>query len=313
MKSAIIYTLTLAAALTASCEQWNDPGRIGQQPQTPATQNPEAYERYLQGLRDYKATEHPLVVGYLENAPEVSLSEKDFMRSLPDSLDMVVLCRADRITPYDEEDMPLLRRKGTKVLYRLDLTPFAAALSSGTLPGELTSRLEKAAAEYASHGFDGVALVADMETQAGESTLEAMQGAGTRITDFLRDVCGEEGVLIYDGSPLLLNPGERARYDYWMIRSQGARHILDVQARVAYLHNHYGVPLSGILVSGTASGTISGFDNAVAEILPQMAALVNVAGPLAGLCVCNVGEDYYDEKVNYRRTRQAIELLNPSR
>ena len=44
-------------------------------------QNPEQYAAYTQKLRAYKAAKHALVYARLDNAPEVSSSEKDFLRA----------------------------------------------------------------------------------------------------------------------------------------------------------------------------------------------------------------------------------------
>ena len=60
-------------------------------------QNPQEYAAYTQNLRAYKATKHAVVYARLDNAPEVSTGEKDFLRALPDSIDIVTMRNADRL------------------------------------------------------------------------------------------------------------------------------------------------------------------------------------------------------------------------
>ena len=74
-------------------------------------QNPQEYAAYTQNLRAYKATKHAVVYARLDNAPEVSTGEKDFLRALPDSIDIVTMRNADRLSEYDREDMRIMVRK----------------------------------------------------------------------------------------------------------------------------------------------------------------------------------------------------------
>ncbi len=70
-----------------------------------------------------KQRKHAVVYARLDNAPEVSTGEKDFLRALPDSIDIVTMRNADRLSEYDREDMKLVREDyGTKVLYYIDCT-----------------------------------------------------------------------------------------------------------------------------------------------------------------------------------------------
>lgn len=303
--------LALVAVAMVSCEQWTEPRMAGLDPQGPEQQNPALYEQYLQQLRAYKQTDHAIVFATLENSPEVSTSEKDFMRSLPDSLDMVVLLHADRLSDADREDMALMRRKGTKVLYHIDLSRFGDALSWGAIRGDLTDYLDKAAGEYAAQGFDGFSLSASVNMGADGDAPELIGTAAKTITDKLLSAAGEKGILMFTGNALFLTEADRARYDYFAIDASGMKHSREVQNAVDYMHGYLSIPYDKLLVAGAPLQTLTNSSNKVTDALPELASAV-ITGPLAGMGVLGIGDDYYDAKMNYRRTKEAIDMLNPS-
>lgn len=315
IKLKFIVLFLLCAVCLPSCEKWNTPQGIDLTLQDPEGQDPALYEQYMQALRAYKQTTHPLVFGMLENAPQVSISEKDFMRGLPDSLDLVVLCRADKLSSFDIEDMPLMKRKGTKVLYYIDLADFQAALtSSGELPQELTARLDKAISDLRSYDFDGFTLAANIDLSGSDAELEALRRHAATITGRLRAVAGEGTgkVLLFEGNPLLFHEAERAQYDYFVLRTDDMKHVEQVESLIRYAHEYASVPLSKLFITATPSGSITAYDNALNSALDEMVRMVFAAGSLAGVGVYNIGEDYYDPKINYLRTKEAIQTLNPS-
>lgn len=67
-----------------------------------------------------------------------SSSEKDFLRALPDSIDLVSMRNAGRLSGFDREDMKLVRTDyGTRVLYYVDASAaegLNAALSLPLMP-----------------------------------------------------------------------------------------------------------------------------------------------------------------------------------
>lgn len=90
-----LLSLCLLAATFASCEDWNETEAVKQKVERPEDQNPELWAEYTAALRDYKQSEHFIVYARLFNSPQPGTSEKDFMRCLPDSLDIVSLTNAD--------------------------------------------------------------------------------------------------------------------------------------------------------------------------------------------------------------------------
>ena len=114
IKYLILALLIPAAYCFTACDTDIEP--IDQQIIKPDQQDQAQYAAYLAALKAYKASEHYVVYASLANAPAVPGSEKAFLRSLPDSLDIVALENAGNLTEYDIEDIPQAQAKGTKIL-----------------------------------------------------------------------------------------------------------------------------------------------------------------------------------------------------
>lgn len=114
IKYLILALLIPAAYCFTACDTDIEP--IDQQIIKPDQQDPAQYAAYLAALKAYKASEHYIVYASLANAPAVPGSEKAFLRSLPDSLDIVALENAGNLTEYDIEDIPQAQAKGTLLL-----------------------------------------------------------------------------------------------------------------------------------------------------------------------------------------------------
>ena len=79
----------------AACNDWTEMEAVDNNVKKPWEQDPALWAEYTAALRDYKKSEHFIVYARLHNSPEPAASEKDFMRCLPDSLDIVALTNAD--------------------------------------------------------------------------------------------------------------------------------------------------------------------------------------------------------------------------
>lgn len=113
-----LYTglfLLLALLSIASCNDWKNIESVDIAPQNAKDQNPELWARYMESLRVYKQ-ERPHYITYssFDNGAEESKNEGAYLRSLPDSLDIVTLANSENISTYDREDTPYYRRKVQK-------------------------------------------------------------------------------------------------------------------------------------------------------------------------------------------------------
>jgi len=141
-----------AVATFAACNDWTEMETVDSKVEKPWEQDPALWAEYTAALRAYKQSEHFIVYARLHNSPEKASSEQDFMRCLPDSLDIVTLTNADNFSKFDAEDMDVMREKGTKVLYQVD---YAARAEEFADMQALDAYLDQVVAAVAANGMDG--------------------------------------------------------------------------------------------------------------------------------------------------------------
>ena len=108
--SFISVILTIACSLMfVACSDWTEPTPVDYNPIFPDEQDPSLHEKYEQSLKEYKNRKHTLMLIRFANNPGTTLGEQDFLRSLPDSVDFVVLTNADNLSVYDKEDISKLK------------------------------------------------------------------------------------------------------------------------------------------------------------------------------------------------------------
>ena len=129
MKQNFIFTLLALFSMLSlvSCSDWTETEALDSTVKKPWEQDPALWAEYTATLRAYKQSEHFIVYARMHNSPEKATGEQDFMRCLPDSLDIVTLTNADNFSKFDAEDMSVMHEKGTKVLYQIDYAARAKA------------------------------------------------------------------------------------------------------------------------------------------------------------------------------------------
>lgn len=292
----LISLLLLSFGFTA-CDDWTETEIVDNTVMKPWEQDPVLWAEYTAALRSYKQSEHYLVYARLENSPAVATSEKDFMRSLPDSLDIVSLMNADNFSQYDAEDMAVMREKGTKVLYQVDY----AARKAGI--GDLDAYLDRVVASVAANALNGYAFTAD--------PLDA--AATARIVARLSAAKADGQLLVLEGNPLSLSEADRAKMDYIVLDTERTGRVLDVKFQVINAVDYAGIAPSKLLLAAQVGMPLLDEDRTEYLAVEEMARRVVPYGPLAGLAAYNIAEDYYNADKNYRQVRQAIQTLNPSK
>lgn len=280
-RSILLSLLAGALLLTAptGCSDANEPESKDIEVQGFKERDPAGYAAYTAALRQWKQQTHPVVYGCLDNAPDRSVSERDFLRSVPDSIDMVALRHSDRLSDFDRADMTLVRGDyGTRVLYYV--------ADQGQAQG--------AVAAVQSGQFDG-AVVAD--PRAAATVANALRGS----------------LLIFEGSPMQIDESLRAAFRYYIIDLSGATDHYDVDYAVRYATGMSGVGQERLLLTVTPAGNItdaSGVSRgAISAAVHEALALSPAA---AGIGVNRLGDDYYDPDCIYPRVRGAIQTLNPA-
>lgn len=142
--------LASAALLLASCSDWTKVESVDLKSRNPWESNPYRWEQYWDVIRTYKQGRHYTTYMRFENSSTKITSEKNFLRCLPDSLDIVSLTNGENFSAADAEDMEWMKKVGTKVLYQLNL-------STGI---DVATAIEKAIATVKENALDGYSFTA---------------------------------------------------------------------------------------------------------------------------------------------------------
>lgn len=303
MKRIIFPILLLACMFAAACTDWTENEAVDLRTTRPSDENPDLVARYRKALRDYKVREHFLVIAHFDNAPAVATGERDFMRGLPDSLDMVLLTNADNFSKYDAEDMPIMREKGTKVIYRID---YAARMDEFADAASLGAYLDQVVASVKEHGMDGYSFTG-IPREGDPARAEA---AALLVSKLAAE---DNKVVIFEGDPTFVAVADRAKIDYFVLNTEATDNVTEVKMQVARALSYAGIPAAKLLLAADVAAPILDEEkeeqNAVVELMGRVVSL----GPLCGLAVHNPQRNYYSAERNYPLVCEAIQTLNPSK
>ena len=290
----------MALLLGASCSDWTEMETIDNTVLKPWEQDPALWADYTAALRAYKQSEHYLSYARLHNSPEKASSEQDFMRCLPDSLDIVSLTNADNFSAYDAEDMSVMREKGTKVLYQVD---YAARKAEFSGEAALKTYLDGVIAAVRTNGLDGYSFTADPLDAAATATIVATLSAAKTDGQFL----------VFEGNPLSVAEADRAKLDFVVLDTEKAENTTEVQLQVLNATGYAGIAADRLLLAAEIDKPLQDADRTEYAAVERMAHCVVEFGPLAGFAAYNIAGDYYHAEMNYSTIRQAIQTLNPSK
>lgn len=286
--------------LGASCSDWTETEAIENTVYKPWEQDPALWADYTAALRAYKQSEHYLSYARLHNSPAQAASEQDFMRCLPDSLDIVTLTNADNFSAYDAEDMAVMREKGTRVLYQVDYAGRKAEFADAAA---LKTYLDGVIAAVAAHGLDGYSFTADpLDAAATASIVATLSAAKT-----------DGQLLVFEGNPLSVAAADRDKLDYVVLDTEKAENTTDVRLQVLNATGYAGIPANRLLLAAEIDAPLQDADRTEYAAVALMARCVVEYGPLAGFAAYNIAGDYYHADRNYSTIREAIQTLNPSK
>ena len=197
---AIIYNiftctlLLLACVLPTACSDWNEPEPVDVNINSPKDQNPELWASYMQVLNTYKQSKHYIAYTRFDNSPEKPVNEGSYLRSLPDSLDIVTLCNPGNISDNDREDILLLREKSTRVIYLVD---YAAQAATFTDAAALGTWLDKAVAAATELNLDGFAFTGVRLYSGTDAEMVARKEAAQLIVSKLSATTGGGKLLVF--------------------------------------------------------------------------------------------------------------------
>ena len=317
MKQNFIFTLLALFSMLSlvSCSDWTETEALDSTVKKPWEQDPALWAEYTATLRAYKQSEHFIVYARMHNSPEKATGEQDFMRCLPDSLDIVTLTNADNFSKFDAEDMSVMHEKGTKVLYQID---YAARAEEFADAAALDAYLDKVVVADALDIFKNELLAHKEELQKtglffSFTTDPLAADATARIIDRLATARTDGQLLVFEGNPLSLAATDRAKMDYVILDTEKLENVLDVRLHALHAVNYAGIEANRLLLTAEINAALFDEDRTEHAAVDEMSRRVVELGPYAGLAAYNIAEDYYHSKMNYQTIRQAIQTLNPSK
>ena len=295
-----IYSLLFLTAflLPVACDDWNEPEIVDIDINSAKEQNPELWARYMQALRTYKQSEHYLSYAHFDNSPEKSLNEGSYLRSLPDSLDIVTLGNSHQISDYDREDIPVLQEKSIRVLYLIDYVAHASSLTDITA---LNSWLDKFA-------FTGLPLY-----NGTDAELASYKEKSRLIVSKLSTATGQDKLLVLEGNPAFVDEADFDKLNYIVLNTAELTNVTDLKLQVTGILANSLLSKDKLLLSVQMGGQVIDETGVKQEAVTLMTDRVVALGPLAGLGIYAIGNDYYSPIRNYEITRTAIQLMNPSK
>lgn len=295
----------LVSVSLASCSDWREIESVNIDVKRPCDQAPELWSRYTAALRSYKQTEHYILYARLENSPSPQAGEKNYMRCLPDSLDIVSLTNADNFSAKDSEDLAVMSEKGIKVLYQIDFASRVGELSDAT---KLGAYLDKVISSVKELGLDGFSFTGTARTDDSK-TAELSRMMVERLSAAKSD--GQ--ILAFEGNPRFISKDDITKIDYFVLDTEQTLNAQEIRFQVLEAVESLGIPSAKILLAVQADGTVTDEDKVENPALEEMADRVIAFGPLAGLAIYNMDTDYYHTGSNYSASRAVIQILNPSK
>lgn len=291
----------MLVALTASCSDWTQTESVETKVRQPWEQDPALWARYMTALRSYKADDsHFIAYARLDNAQVGVEGEQQYLRCLPDSLDIVSLTNGDNFSKYDTEDMDVMREKGTRVIYQVNYAGRKAEFSDAA---KLGAYLDKVVASVAANGLDGYSF-----TVANVNDTEA---AALIMSKLAAD---ESKLLVFEGNPMFVPSADRAKVDFFVLNTEKTQHTSDVALQVRHAMDYSGIPAEKLILAAESSNSLYDEERVEHAAIGKMTELVVTTGPLKGIAVYNFADDYYHGgDINYSATRRAVQLLNPSK
>lgn len=201
MRNVFISLIATAALTVSSCSEWTETESIKIDPRpTPAESDPAGYAEYLADLRDYKNSDHKIMMVTVRSAEEPSRQNQHLM-TLPDSIDYVMLKGVTRLgTAIRSEMREVKDQKGTKVFCVVDYVSIVDAWGSlwqGTAdnpdaPDDRTSaefadytaeQTGQQLALYDDYEFDGVEI-SYLGNRSGEFAIAGQDAFIAEVTEW---------------------------------------------------------------------------------------------------------------------------------
>lgn len=337
--------MATVAAMTVACSDWTADESLNMEVTTIDEKNPELYRQYLANLRDYKNSEHPITMGWFDNANKQPWSKGSHLNALPDSVDFVTLIYPDNLAEWELSEMTAVwKDKGTKVICSIDCDAITQAYKEMVQQNDIDGiPTEISLHDYLSQGIDpllplmdkygyhGVALTytgtsPDFLSPAEKDELAAIQDMIFGKVNTLID--GNPAKLfVFEGMPMnLIDKSYLEPFRYIILNTASATSASRVELAMEDMLVGP-VPTDRIIVTAMSTSPDPNLPKvgkyfAEGHSTPEtgLIAMVELAKWVvephrygkSGLGIYRINDSYYNTVLDYRHVRQAIGIMNPS-
>lgn len=302
--------LLIILVLPTACNDWNEPEPVNLDINSAKEQNPELWARYMKVLHTYKQSKHYITYARFDNSIEKPVNEGSYLRSLPDSLDIVTLSSPDKISDYDLEDIPLLQEKSIRVLYLIDFTAQETTFTDIAAWGIW---LDKAVATVNELKLDGFAFTGTPLYSGTDAELAAHKEKSRLMVSKLSAAAGQNKLLVLEGNPAFVDDVDLDKLNYVVLNTADLTNVTDLKLQIAGVLANDKLPKDKLLLAARIGEQMTDETSIKQDAVTLMTDRVASLGLLGGLGIYAIGGDYYSSKMNYEITRTAIQQMNPSK
>lgn len=330
---ALLAACVSAGALT-SCDDWTEQESIDLVYNTPDKANPAQYAKYLEGIRQYRQTDHKLTYVWFNNpaGDQVTNTRAERVMALPDSVDFVVFNNPASLTETTISDMKEAReKKGMKFSYVIDFDAIKliylnhVATSTEENPFDVdfldfvTDSVSATLAYAKKNGFDGI-MIGYNGKNTSHLTAAELTEYKTQENVFIGIMSdwharNPEMLIDFIGKPQNVANKDLVNdcHVIFLSESQSANSTYGFGMAVA-MASVEGVPTDRF---GVVTTYLDPSDEKIGHMADGSLCVTSLANWASGENVkaagfTNTVYDYYNVAKPYPVLREAIQILNPS-
>lgn len=325
----------MALCCLASCKQWTKQEAIEFKYVTIQEKNPELYESYLQSIREYHKSSHPILIAGFDNVPYTPASCAERIDCFPDSTDIIVLNNFNAITETLLEQVNTIRQtKGIKTIAGISYDDLMKQYNDDEqASGSLDEKVEWLQLNVRTFlrtvrtcDLDGVMFAFSgtnpfaMTTAEKEEYLALQNAFFEGAAEYIETHRGK--IFIFKGTPKYIYNDEfeiLENADYVLINTTSATGVSNFSFLVENSLDAQ-TPCENILISAIAiddsdalstEGKLSDGSSAIIGAA-QWTVQYTDAYNKAGIYVEHAQRDYFGISSNYADIDTAISIMNPS-
>lgn len=291
MKNNIFKTILLAAAAvsSASCSEWTEPESVGFHYTTLEEKNPELYKAYFQSIRDYRDSDHKVVIAKFDNKATTPAGRAEHITCLPDSVDYIILYNPEVSAAIADEMREVRELKGQKVLYQIEYKAieneykaYVEAWNDAHQPAEgeeeevpsdpadtlislnnyVSDAVKARTAYLAEYGYDGVNIVYSSRNPASctEDALDELKAAQAAFLAPIAEALAScpDALVFFEGTPqyILENVEIVENADYLIIPATGAVNEYELSYELGLANRHGNIPSDRFVVLVTTRSLV---------------------------------------------------------